>query len=130
MNEEETEKFTGFVDWKICLKCGQRSGHGVLRVFELPLGDLAAFDDMPIKGYVWIVNVSDFGEKGFHIEGTMNRPPKGSIHELFRLARALGRDKLTWDRVDDKTGLVHRVEIRFDAVTGRWRPYRPNGAKD
>ncbi len=118
--DDDFDKFTGFVDWKICLKCGQRSGHGVLRVFELPLGELADFDGMPIKGYVWIVNVTDFGDR-FHIEGTMNAPPKGSVHELFRLARSLGRDKLTWDRVDGKTGALSTVTLAYDATLNRWR---------
>lgn len=92
-------RFKAFIDWKRCQHCLHLSGHGVLRLFELPLGDLAD-DGMPVKGYVWIVNVTDCFDR-FHIEGTMNVPPKGALRELFRLGRELGASRLSWDRVTE-----------------------------
>ncbi len=92
--------YQAFIEWFQCA-CGCKPTHGIVRLFEGEQTKLAT-DGMPDCAWAWACNVELQPDgKTVFVKAAQSAPPIGSLRTMKALARQLGAEFLTWERLEE-----------------------------
>jgi len=103
--------YQAFIEWFQCA-CGCKPTHGIVRLFEASVANLKdgstwaatklAPDGMPDCAWAWSCNIELQPDgKTVFVKAALTAPPVGSLRTMKALARQIGAEFLTWERLEE-----------------------------
>lgn len=100
-----------YVDWQKCMACGKDSGTGFVRMYQLDGTETIGSHGEPNTNWIWSCGATRLGETVI-IQLAKDRPPRGGLEEVERLAEKEGFLFWGWERTDKRGERVRLFPVR------------------